>query len=391
MKIFLTSADAFYPFESPPGLVGNRPITFSMKKLAYVAGLFALTCAPLLAALYENLEVGMDKDQVLKTLRQSKQLEGPPTDALLSRTGLNGVFKTKQSIGGQTFSLNFDYDPSGGLRAVVFYSRSKCRGSEYETKLKSAYKALLVGLTEKFGEPANMPEWVAKESLQEGRIQYMHMWRVSPGVFLMSGLGNMGAMEGYFPLFRFSGPSGMPPKSKRDREELKREWAAIPEFPGLKEAELHISDAVRAMGTKKYEDAFECFQQAAELGSPRGYWGMAFLSELGKYGVKRDEKKADEMNRKAAAAGYAASASKFGATWPDAARALGLSATAAREQLHMRQRAAAEGYASEQYNMGIMYHTGFGMPKDPAKAREWFQKAADQDDVQAKSILKKLQ
>jgi len=76
-----------------------------MKKLAYVAGLFALTCAPLLAALYEGLEVGMDKDQVLKTLRRSKQLEGPPTDALLARTGLNGVFKTRQAIGGQTFAL----------------------------------------------------------------------------------------------------------------------------------------------------------------------------------------------------------------------------------------------------------------------------------------------
>ena len=277
------------------------------------------------------------------------------------------------------------------MRAVVFYSRSKCRGSEYETKLKSAYKALLVGLTEKFGEPANMPEWVAKESLQEGRIQYMHMWRVSPGVFLMSGLGNMGAMEGYFPLFRFSGPSGMPPASKRDRDELKREWAAIPDFPGLKEAELHISDAVRAMGSKKYEDAFECFQQAAELGSPRGYWGMAFLYDLGKYGVKRDKKKADEMHRKAGAAGYAPSASKFGATWPDAARALGLSAAEAREQSRIRHRAAAEGYASEQYNLGVMYQTGFGLPKDMAKAREWFQKAADQDDVQAKSILKKLQ
>lgn len=43
-----------------------------MKKLAYVAGLFALTCSPLLAALYEGLEVGMDKDQVLKTLRRSR-------------------------------------------------------------------------------------------------------------------------------------------------------------------------------------------------------------------------------------------------------------------------------------------------------------------------------
>ena len=49
-----------------------------------------------------------------------------------------------------------------------------------------------------------------------------------------------------------------------------------------------------------------------------------------------------------------------------------------------------EGYASEQYNLGVMYQTGFGLPKDMAKAREWFQKAADQGDVQAKSVLKKL-
>ncbi|MFR1411415.1 MAG: hypothetical protein ACLSUW_03345 [Akkermansia sp.] len=188
----------------------------------------------------------MDKDQVLKTLRRSKQLEGPPrmpsSHAPDSTACLNQAGHRRPDL-----ALNFDYDPSGGLRAVVFYSRSKHRGSEYETKLKSAYKALLVGLTEQFGEPVNMPEWVARNSSGR-RIQYMHMWKVSPGVFLMSGLGNMGAMEGYFP-FPFSGPSGMPPKSKRDREELKREWAAIPEFP-VEEAELHISDAVLAMGSK---------------------------------------------------------------------------------------------------------------------------------------------
>lgn len=55
------------------------------------------------------------------------------------------------------------------------------------------------------------------------------------------------------------------------------------------------------MGSKKYKDAFECFQQAAELGCPRGYWGMAFLYDQGKYGVKRDKKKAEEMHRKAGA------------------------------------------------------------------------------------------
>ncbi len=98
-----------------------------MKKLAYVAGLFALTCALFLPLSMRGWRWEMDKDQVLKTLRRSKQLEGPPTDALLARTGLNGVFKTRQAIGGQTFALNFDYDPSGGLRAVVFYSRQAPR------------------------------------------------------------------------------------------------------------------------------------------------------------------------------------------------------------------------------------------------------------------------
>ena len=98
----------------------------------------------------------------------------------------------------------------------------------------------------------------------------------------------------------------------------------------------------------------------AELGCPRGYWGMAFLYDQGKYGVKRDKKKAEEMHRKAGAAGYAPSASRFGAAWPDAARVLGLTAAEAREQSRTRRRAAAEGYASEQYNLGVMYQTGFG-------------------------------
>lgn len=361
-----------------------------MKKLFSLTGILALTCTQALAALYGNLETGMDKDQVLQSLKKCPLVEGPPSEAFLARTGLNGVFKTKQTFGGQNFSLNFNYDASGGLRDVVFYARNKFRAAHYDTKLKSSYKAMLVSLTAKFGEPMNMPEWIAQDSLTEGHILYMHMWRISPGVFLMSGLGNMGPMEGFFPLFRFSGAAGTPPKSKRDREELKKEWAAIPEFPDLKEAELHIADAVRAMAGKKYEDAFACFQQAADLGCPRGYWGMAFLYDLGKYGVKRDKKQADEMHKKAAALGFVPSAMKYGATWPDASKSLGLSSAAAKEVLNRSKRAAVEGYASEQYNLGMMYQNGFGVEKDPVKAKEWFQKAADQDDVQAKTILKKL-
>lgn len=145
------------------------------------------------------------------------------------------------------------------------------------------------------------------------------------------------------------------------------------------------------MGSKKYEDAFECFQQAAELGSPRGYWGMAFLYDLGKYGVKRDKKKAGRNAPQGRSCRLCPLRLQIRSHVAGCGAGLGLSARGSREQSRIRHRAAAEGYASEQYNLGVMYQTGFGLPKDMAKAREWFQKAADQDDVQAKSILKKLQ
>lgn len=78
---------------------------------------------------------------------------------------------------------------------------------------------------------------------------YMHMWRIQPGCFLMSGLANAGA-SGYMPIFRFSPPSGMPPKSKKDRDKLKSEWAAIPEFYEFAKAERFLSNAVFAMSHK---------------------------------------------------------------------------------------------------------------------------------------------
>ena len=38
--------------------------------------------------------------------------------------------------------------------------------------------------------------------------------------------------------------------------------------------------------------------------------------------------------------------------------------------------AAAQGYASAQFNLGIKYKYGHGVPRDPAEAVNWFRKAA---------------
>ena len=43
------------------------------------------------------------------------------------------------------------------------------------------------------------------------------------------------------------------------------------------------------------------------------------------------------------------------------------------------QKSAAQGNAIAQYNLGMMYQKGEGVTKDAAKAKEWLRKAAAQD------------
>lgn len=45
--------------------------------------------------------------------------------------------------------------------------------------------------------------------------------------------------------------------------------------------------------------------------------------------------------------------------------------------------AADQGYAMAQFNLGLMYHRGDGVPQDNDQAMQWFCKAADQDFDQA--------
>jgi TPR repeat protein len=50
-------------------------------------------------------------------------------------------------------------------------------------------------------------------------------------------------------------------------------------------------------------------------------------------------------------------------------------------------RSAAQGYADAQFNLGLMYANGEGVPHDAAKAVELFKKAAEQGNVDAQNNL----
>ena len=48
---------------------------------------------------------------------------------------------------------------------------------------------------------------------------------------------------------------------------------------------------------------------------------------------------------------------------------------------------ADDGVAAAQFNLGLMYLDGHGVPQDPAEAVKWFKRAADQDYTEAQHNL----
>jgi len=51
------------------------------------------------------------------------------------------------------------------------------------------------------------------------------------------------------------------------------------------------------------------------------------------------------------------------------------------------RKAADEGFAPAQSNLGVMYEHGQGVAQDYAEAAKWYRKAADQDYVLGQSNL----
>ena len=51
------------------------------------------------------------------------------------------------------------------------------------------------------------------------------------------------------------------------------------------------------------------------------------------------------------------------------------------------RKAAEQGAANAQINLGLMYNIGYGVPQDYAEAVKWYRKAAEQGDASARFNL----
>jgi len=49
---------------------------------------------------------------------------------------------------------------------------------------------------------------------------------------------------------------------------------------------------------------------------------------------------------------------------------------------------AEQGHAEAQFNLGLMYIDGQGVPQDYTQAAQWYRKAAEQGDATAQGMLR---
>jgi TPR repeat protein len=157
-------------------------------------------------------------------------------------------------------------------------------------------------------------------------------------------------------------------------------------------AEQGHADAMASMGffcsqgigvEKNEAAAIEWFRKGAEAGSPKSQMNLGLVLRQGKT-ITRNHTESMEWLEKAASTGD-----------PDAVRTLGqlyflgdsLMMPDRKKAFPLVLRSAEAGDPASQNMLGVAYRDGDGTPLDHAKAREWFLKAALQNDPKAQSNL----
>jgi TPR repeat protein len=161
-----------------------------------------------------------------------------------------------------------------------------------------------------------------------------------------------------------------------------------------------------------YAEAVKWWRKAAEQGDAEAQYNLGYMYGNG-WGVTQDFAEALKWYRKAAEQGDARA--QYELEWAEAkvAASSTQSADAKREQEERQadarsdlakggaasaagdyaeavkwwRKAAEQGNAQAQHNLGLMYDKGEGVTQDYAEAAKWFRKAAEQGDVEAQYNL----
>ncbi len=135
------------------------------------------------------------------------------------------------------------------------------------------------------------------------------------------------------------------------------------------------------LGQSDMKNAALWFKKATDKGDPSGQNGLGYLYQTGQ-GVKENRKTANELFLKSAKQGNIDSAFWLGQNM--------ILDKKYKEGFHWTSKAATNGSADAQYNLGALYKDGLGVKKDPGSMYFWLSMSATNGNEKAKEIISKM-
>ena len=153
------------------------------------------------SAVFDTLKLGDTHKEVRDKVKASKMLELTVDEIYLGRFGLNGSYRTKQTIGGLKCLLFFDWDSDGKLKELSLQTQAQSSDA-YDGSLKATWLELSKLMTTLHGKPLQDAKFPAAGSLQNDMSLSTHLWRMSNGGSAL--LGTSKSAEGYMVSVRFT-------------------------------------------------------------------------------------------------------------------------------------------------------------------------------------------
>ncbi len=153
------------------------------------------------SAVFDTLKLGDSRKEVQDKIKASKMLELTVDELYLGRLGLNGSYRTKQTIGGLKCLLYFDWDSNGNLKELTLQTQPQ-QSNTYDGLLKSTWSELSKLMTTLHGRPLQNADFPAASSLQNDMSLSTHLWRLGGGGNAL--LGTSKSVEGYMVSVRFT-------------------------------------------------------------------------------------------------------------------------------------------------------------------------------------------
>lgn len=127
----------------------------------------------------ENLRFGDSRSEVTRKLKHSKMFEATMAETFFGRMGLNGIFKSKEKIGGLHGFLYFDWDENDGLQSITVQTEPQ-DPAMWKSQLEPCMTEFVNLLSALYGKVTAASQRTDPATLQDGMIMADFLWKLEP-------------------------------------------------------------------------------------------------------------------------------------------------------------------------------------------------------------------